>query len=62
MTDINGVKIVMRNTSVEAVDKILSELKYPIINGDVELLEIENKRPMAVKGLKGKELTKYDYA
>lgn len=62
MTDINGVKIVMRDSRMENVDKILGELRAPIMSGEIELLEIENKRPMAVKGLKGKELTKYDYA
>lgn len=62
MTDLNGVKLVMRDASKHTVDKILMELVTPIKKGDVELIEIENKRPMIVKGKKKAELEKYDYA
>lgn len=62
MTDLNGMKLVMRDANKKTVDKMLMELITPIKKGEVELIEIENKRPMVVKGKKGADLTKYDYA
>lgn len=62
MTDLNGAKLVMRVDDKKTIDKVLMELAAPIKKGDVELLEIENKRPSIVKGKKGDELQKYDYA
>lgn len=62
MTDLNGMKIVMRDASKPTVDKIVQELIQPIKKGEVELIEIENKRPIATKNKKGAEARKYDYA
>ena len=62
MTDLNGGKIVMRDGNVQKVEKVLERLIPLIKKGKIELLEIENKRPIVVKGVKGPDKTKYDYA
>lgn len=62
ITDLNGMKLVMRDASKDAVDKVLMELVLPIRKGEVELIEIENKRPIATKYKQGAEARKYDYA
>ena len=62
MTDLNGMKLVMRDASKESVDKMLMQLVAPIKKGEIELIEIENKRPIVTKNKKGAEARKYDYA
>lgn len=62
MTDLKGGKIVLRNSDKKTVDGVLDRLIPAIKSKSIELLEIENKRPKAVKGLPEKEASKYDYA
>lgn len=62
MTDLNGTKIVMRDARKKTVEEILTRLINPIQKGEIELLEIENKRPNITKRLKGIDKEKYDYA
>lgn len=62
MTDLIGAKIVMRDPNKNKVDAVLDRFVTLIKSGKLELLEIENKRPMVVKGLSGREAAQYDYA
>ncbi len=62
MTDLNGAKIVMRDARKKVVEKVLSRLIKPIEKGEVELLEIENKRPIITKNFKRTKKEQYDYA
>ena len=62
MTDLNGGKIVLRDTDKKTVDGVLDRLIPAIKSKNIELLEIENKRPKAVKGLPEKEASEFDYA
>ena len=62
MTDLNGAKIVMRDGSKKSVEKVLKRLIDKIKDGTVELLEIENKRPIVTEGFKRKKKEQYDYA
>lgn len=62
MTDLNGMKIVMRDANKNVVDKMLLELVEPIKKGEVELIEIENKRPIVTKKDKGEKGRRFDYA
>ena len=62
MTDLNGVKIEMRNAGKANVDMMLNRLIPAIRSREVEIIEIENKRPMIVKGLSEDKASKYDYA
>ena len=62
MTDLNGGKIILRDGSRKGVNIILDMLTESIRNGDVDLIEIENKRPIAAKKLKGYKAFQYDYA
>lgn len=62
MTDLNGAKIVMRDGRKKAVQKVLSRFIPEIEKGEIELLEIENKRPIVTKKLKRTDKEKYDYA
>ena len=62
MTDLNGGKIVLRDTDKKTVDGVLDRLIPAIKSNTVELLEIENKRPKVVKGLPETEASQYDYA
>ena len=62
MTDLNGAKIVMRDGRRKYVDRVLERLLEPIRSGQIELVEIENKRPIVVKNLKGAaKKEQYDY-
>ena len=63
MTDLNGAKIVMnKKTDKSNVDYVLDRLIPMITSGQAELIEIEVKRPKAVKNLSLKEQEQYDYA
>lgn len=62
MTDLNGAKIVMRDARKKVVEKILTRLIKPIEKGEIELLEIENKRPIVTRTLKRNKKEQYDYA
>ena len=61
MTDLNGTKTVLRDGSRPEVHRILDRYLKAIEDGIVELVEVENKRPIAAKGKKGFEASKYDY-
>ena len=62
MTDLNGAKIVMRDGRKKTVEKILSRFIHPIEKGEIELCEIENKRPKVTAKMKRKTKEQYDYA
>ena len=62
MTDLNGAKIVMKDGSKKAVQKVLQRFFGEIENGSVELLEIENKRPIVTQNYKRHKKTQFDYA
>ena len=62
MTDLNATKAVMVDGSRKNTHKALDALLEMIKRGFVILEEIEIKRPIAAKGLKGKDVSKYDYA
>lgn len=62
MTDLNGTKIVMKDARKKTVEETLSRLIKPIQKGEVELLEIENKRPKSTTKLKRSAREQYDYA
>ena len=61
MTDLNGIKIIMRDGSKKSVKKVLDTFGKAIDNGVLILTEVENKRPIAAKKLKGKDAEKWDY-
>ena len=61
MTDLLGVKVEMRSGDKRDVDTMLDRLIPAIRSHTVELIEIENKRPIAVKGLPESKACKYDY-
>ena len=61
MTDLNGIKVIMRDGSKKAVKKVLDTIGKAIDNGVLILTEVENKRPIAAQKLKGKEAEKWDY-
>lgn len=62
MTDLIGAKIILRESDKRTVDGILDRFIPDIKSKRIELLEIENKRPKAIKGLSEHEASKYDYA
>lgn len=62
MTDLIGAKIVLRDSNKNTVDSVLGRFIPMIKSGVIELLEIENKRPVVVKGFPEAEASKYDYA
>ena len=61
MTDLNGAKIVLRDSSEKSVGKVLATLLAAITSGALILEEVEVKRPIAAKDLKKSEKAKYDY-
>ena len=62
MTDLIGTKLVLRDSDKKTVDAVLDRTIPFIKSRNLELVEIENKRPKAVKGLSEREASKYDYA
>ncbi len=62
MTDLNGAKIVFRDGRKKVVEKVLSRFLQPIEKGEIELIEIENKRPKATLKMKRSAKEQYDYA
>lgn len=62
MTDLIGTKLVLRDSDKKTVDGILDRMIPLIKSRTIELVEIENKRPKAVKGLAERDASKYDYA
>ena len=62
MTDLNGIKIVLRDGSKAATKKVLDRLYQYISKGFLILEEVENKRPAEAKKLKGRDASKWDYS
>ena len=62
MTDLIGAKLVFRDANKPKVNAVLDRFIPFIKSGKVELIEIENKRPIAVKGLPEYQAAEYDYA
>lgn len=62
MTDLNGAKIVMRDGRKKTVEKLLSRFFPAIEKGEIELIEIENKRPKTTEKMKRTAKEQYDYA
>ena len=62
MTDLNATKAVILDASRKNVHKTLDILLEKIKEGLIILEEVEVKRPIAAKNLKGKDKFKYDYA
>ena len=62
MTDLNGIKIVMRDGSKKAVKKVLDRFSEVVDTGALILTEVENKRPIAAQKLKGAASEQWDYA
>ncbi len=62
MTDLIGAKLVLRDSNKAKVDAVLDRFIPLIKSGKLELLEIENKRPIEIKGLEGSQAAQYDYA
>ena len=61
MTDLNGAKIVLRDSSNKGVQMVLDYLYKGIDAFSVILTEVEVKRPKAAQDLPKKERGKYDY-
>ncbi len=62
MTDLNGAKIIMKDGRKKAVETVLKRFFNEIEKGRVELLEIENKRPIITSNYKRTKKMQYDYA
>lgn len=62
MTDILGMKIVMRDASKKQVDRVLDNLIQGMEEGAFKIIEIENKRPLPVYNQYGEVVKSYDYA
>ena len=61
MTDLNGIKIVLRDGSKASTKKVLDRFQQYIEKGFIILTEVENKRPAEAKKLKGRDASKWDY-
>lgn len=61
MTDLNGTKTVLRDGSRPQANRVLDRYIKAIEDRKIELLEIENKRPIACQGMKGDEAQMRDY-
>ena len=61
LTDLNGVKIILRDASPKQVKKVLNVFAQLHKKNSLILGEIETKRPIVAKGLKGREASKWDY-
>lgn len=62
MTDLIGAKFELRTSNKHDVESVLDRFITLIRSRDIELLEIENKRPGILEGLPENEHGKYDYA
>lgn len=61
MTDLNGIKIEMRDGSPKSIKAILKFFSDAVDNGFLIPVQVENKRPIAAKELKGLDASKWDY-
>ena len=62
MTDLIGAKLVFRDAARNKVDAVLDRFIPLIKSRKVELIEIENKRPIIVKNLPEYQASEFDYA
>ena len=62
MTDLAGMKIIMRDGSKEQVNKVLENLMQGMDEGAFKIIEIENKRPLPVYNQYDEIVKSYDYA
>lgn len=62
MTDLNGVKLVLRDGSRKGTNIALERILEAVQKKQLIVREIENKRPIVSMGKKGFEAEKYDYA
>ncbi|MCR5265504.1 MAG: hypothetical protein K6E29_02790 [Cyanobacteria bacterium RUI128] len=62
LTDLAGAKIVMADTSKEAVDKVIGRLTEAVENGKLKILEIENYRPDPEINNAGEVVRTFDYS
>ena len=62
MTDLIGAKLVFRDAARNKVDAVLDRFIPLIKSRKVELIEVENKRPIIVKNLPEYQASEFDYA
>lgn len=62
ITDIVGARIVLADTSREAVDKVIRRLTEAVNNNEIKITEIENYRPEPDIDEEGNIIKTYDYA
>ena len=62
MTDIVGARIVMADTSREAVDSVINRLTTAVRNNELQILEIENYRPDPELDINDNIIKSYDYS
>ena len=62
LTDLAGAKIVMADTSREAVDKVIGRLTEAVENGKLKIIEIENYRPEPEINDRGEVVRTFDYS
>lgn len=62
MTDLIGAKLVFRDATRNKVDAVLDRFIPLIKSRKIELLEVENKRPIIVKNLPEYQASEFDYA
>lgn len=62
MTDIIGARIIMNNSSVENVDKVIDRITDAVRNDKLRIIEIENYRPEPEIDENGDIKYSYDYA
>ena len=62
MTDLAGMKIIMRDGSREQVNKVIERLIQFVNETGIKIVEIENKRPLPIYNNYGEVVKSYDYA
>lgn len=62
MTDLAGMKIIMRDGSKQEVNKVIERLIAYVNETGARIVEIENKRPLPVYNQYGEISKSYDYA
>jgi len=62
MTDLAGMKIIMRDASKEQTNKVIDRLIDFVNQTGAKIVEIENKRPLPVYNNYGEISKSYDYA
>ena len=62
MTDLAGMKIIMRDASRENVDNVINRLITAVTEGGAKIVEIENKRPIPLYNQYDQISRSYEYA